>query len=428
MPSVTIDTHGCKLNQADSQTIEREFSRAGYFIAKKNAPVDIYILNTCTVTHVADKKARQTLRAARRRNPNALIVATGCYVQRSMDEVGSIKEVDLVLNNLDKDTLVRTVTSRIAESANTYATGDAKTNYQPIDQIHQTRAMVKIQEGCDQVCSYCIVPKVRGRERSTAMDSLIAQIKSLEDTGFREIVLTGAQLGTYGFDIPGENLLSLLTTILEQTTVPRIRISSLQPQWINDDLLDLWRNPRLCPHFHIPLQSGSNSVLKRMRRRYTSEDFAITSQLIRSRVPDVSITTDVIAGFPGESQEEFQETYDLCKLIKFSDMHVFPYSKRPGTSAAYLVNQVDDTYKARRVEMLIELMKEFASLSREKHLNQTRQVLWESVRTLEGRRQWSGLTDTYQRVYADDNRNLINTITDTEILRHSNGYLWSEAH
>ena len=428
MPSVTIETHGCKLNQADSQTIAREFSRAGYFIAEKNTPADIYILNTCTVTHVADKKARQTLRAARRRNPNALIVATGCYVQRSMDEVDSIKEVDLVLNNLDKDILVRTVTSRIAESANPCATGDAQTNYHPLDQLHQTRAMVKIQEGCDQVCSYCIVPKVRGRERSTPLDSLIAQIKSLEDNGFREVVLTGTQLGTYGFDIPGDNLLSLLTTILEQTTVPRIRISSLQPQWINDDLLDLWRNPRLCPHFHIPLQSGSDSVLKRMRRRYTSEDFATTSQLIRSRIPNVSITTDVIAGFPGESPEEFQETYDLCKLIQFSDMHVFPYSKRPGTSAAYLVNQVDDTYKARRVEMLIELMKEFASLSRENHLNQTRQVLWESVRTLECRRQWSGLTDTYQRVYADDNRNLINTITATTILRHSNGYLWGQAH
>ncbi|MEK7778431.1 MAG: tRNA (N(6)-L-threonylcarbamoyladenosine(37)-C(2))-methylthiotransferase MtaB, partial [Chloroflexota bacterium] len=337
MPTVTIETHGCKLNLADSQALARGFTRAGYQVVASDQPADVYVLDTCTVTQTADHKARHALRAARRRNASALIVATGCYAQRAPAELEALSEVDMVLGNTDKDMLVQKVTSLRQDGLSPCAVGERVTGRG----AHRARATVKIQEGCNQVCTYCIVPKVRGRERSVPADDLVAQVVALEEEGFQEVVLTGTQVGSYGFDIPGASLFRLIELVLNKTTVPRLRVSSLQPQVVGEELLGLWQDPRLCPHFHMPLQSGSDAVLRRMGRRYTTDPFAHTVELIRKRVPGASITTDVMTGFPGESEEEFQETYRFCQGLRFSDMHIFPYSVRPGTSAAHFQDQVE---------------------------------------------------------------------------------------
>ena len=413
MPTVAIETQGCKLNQADSQALARRFAAAGYLLVEAGQPADVCVLNTCTVTHVADRKARRAIRAARKSNPASLIVATGCYAQRSPGDLEAMQEVDLVLGNTDKGALVQRVTELRKGAATPCAVGDV---VKAKGVVHRTRAMIKIQEGCNQVCAYCIVPKVRGRERSVPPDDLIAQINALEEEGFREVALSGTQLGSYGFDIPGAGLERLIENILGSVTIPRIRVSSLQPQEIGDDLLSLWDDPRLCPHFHLPLQSGSDSVLRRMRRRYTAERFARTVELIRARIPGASITTDVLTGFPGESEKEFQETYRFCQETRFSDMHVFPYSVRPGTTAAHLGDKVDPVTKGQRMELLLALARGHASDFRRSLLGQVRPVLWEERARDGDRWLWSGLTDNYARVYADDPRQLGNVITDTRLV------------
>ncbi len=424
--TVAIETQGCKLNQADSQALAQRFAAAGYLVVDAGQPADVYVLNTCTVTHVADRKARQSLRAARRGSPASLVVATGCYAQRSPGELEALQDVDLVLGNTDKGVLVQRVTELMGDAAIPCATGDAIGSAGTPGGALRTRAMVKIQEGCNQVCAYCIVPKVRGRERSIPPDDLVAQVRALEEQGFREVVLTGTQLGSYGFDIPGASLKRLLEAVLDQTTIPRVRVSSLQAQEIGEGLLSLWDDSRLCPHFHLPLQSGSNSVLRRMRRRYTAERFAGAVELVRSRVAGASITTDVLSGFPGETEEEFQETYNFCQEMAFSDMHVFPYSVRPGTSAAHYGDMVDPVTKGRRVDMLLDLAGRHAADFRRSLLGQVRPVLWEErVKDADGWL-WSGLTDNYAPVYARVDERLGNSITATRLIEDRGAWLLGE--
>jgi len=420
LPTVIIETHGCKLNQADSQALARRFVQSGYQVVDSNQPADVYVLDTCTVTQLADRKARRTLRAARRCNPKALIVATGCYAQRDHAALEAIPEIDLVLGNTDKSKLVNEVVSLRQEEISPCTVGEEVADRM----VHRARAMVKIQEGCNQICTYCIVPKVRGRERSIPAETLVAQILALENEGFKEVVLTGTQLISYGFDIRGYSLARLLETVLTKTTIPRIRVSSLQPQVLDKELLELWQDTRLCPHFHMPLQSGSDTVLHRMGRRYSAEFFANTIERIRAQNPSTSVTTDVLTGFPGESDDEFQETYLLCQNIRFSGMHVFPYSVRPGTSAAHFNDKVDPITKGQRGKLLAELAGKHANDFLESLLGQTRSVLWEREATGRWKGYWSGLTDNYVRVYAEDQRPLRNTITETKLLRQHDGFLY----
>jgi threonylcarbamoyladenosine tRNA methylthiotransferase MtaB len=431
MPTVAIETHGCKLNQADSQALAREFHQAGYRLVNPDQPADVYVLDTCTVTHVADRKARHALRAARRRNPLSIIVATGCYAQRSPADLKALEGVDMVLGNRDKPRLVREVVSLYEAAPSPLGTGNtlavieegAENGWHIENGAHRTRAMVKIQEGCNQVCAYCIVPSVRGRERSIPAGELVEQVLALEEEGFQEVVLTGTQLGSYGFEIPGASLERLLELILNRTTISRIRVSSLQPQEMGDVLLQLWDDPRLCPHFHMPLQSGSNTVLRRMRRRYTADRFARAVKNVRGVVSGTSITTDVVTGFPGETEEEFQETYRFCEEVGFSSMHVFPYSVRPGTAAASHGDRVSPQVKGHRVELLLELAQEHARRFRRSLIGQVRPVLWEGRVWHDGSRLWSGLTDNYVRVLVDDPRSLGNTVTDTLYVGELNGSL-----
>ncbi len=385
----------------------------------------MYIVNTCTVTHVADRKARHSLRSAKRRNPRATIVVTGCYPQRSPDDLRQLKEVDIVTGNVDKASLVRLVTEWRGEAPVPCAVGAEAEILTP--RIARTRAMVKIQEGCDQVCAYCIVPKVRGRERSIPSEEIIGEIQRHVGQGYREVVLTGTQLGSYGFDLPNMTLTRLLARILSETDVTRLRISSLQPQDIGPEMLDLWSDGRLCPHFHLPLQSGSDTVLRCMRRRYSASLYAEVVELIRHSVPEVSITADVIVGFPGESKKEFEETYALCDRIGFASMHVFPYSVRPGTSAAHFDSQVSSTDKSRRMRALLDLAESQAIEFRRGFQGRVRPVLWEEVRDANSVTSvWSGLTDNYIRVVARNSSDLTNQVTLARLGEQVSGSVLAE--
>ena len=416
---VAIHTHGCKLNQADSQVLARQFQQAGFTVVRSASQADVVVLNSCTVTANSDSKARQYLRRARRNNPNAMVVATGCYAQRAKDDLIAMDAVTLVLDNRDKPTLVSTIATKLNVVV------DSSVQNVPEAQ-GRSRAMVKIQEGCDQVCAYCIVPKVRGRERSIPPEEIIAEINGRGESGCREAVLTGTQLGTYGFDLPGIDLPELLRRVLAETSIDRLRVSSLQAQEITPELLDLWDDPRLCRHFHIPLQSGSDTILRPMRRRYDTARFAETVELVRERFPDAGITTDVIVGFPGEGVREFAESYSFALSMAFSDMHVFPYSIRPGTSAAYLDGQVAVDQKKERTGEMLELAATAVREFRRGALGQTRPVLWEPAKGKDSGGVWSGLTDNYLRVKAQSSRNLGNVITDARLTGLDEDWVTSE--
>ena len=409
-----IETHGCKLNQADSLVIAREFKEAGLVQASENERADVYVLNSCTVTHVADRKARQALRAARRRNPKATIVATGCYAQRAPEALDAIAEIDLVFGNVQKPRLVRQVLDWRGEQAVPCATGDEAEYISP--HFERTRAMVKIQEGCNQVCAYCIVPKVRGRERSIPTDDLVSEVNAHLASGYKEVVLTGTQLGSYGFDMAGSSLVSLIKAIIARTDIGRLRVSSLQPKEMTDELLALWDDRRLCPHFHMPLQSGSNSILQEMRRRYNSEEYEKAVERIRSRMPNASITADVIVGFPGESDGDFRDTFDLCERIGFTDIHVFPYSVRPGTSAAHYEGHVPPDIKSERMHILLELAKRQSRQFRLSRIGAIRRVLWETQSVHKEAICWTGLTDDYIRVRTQSSLPLLNEVTDATLV------------
>ena len=415
-PRVAIETHGCKLNQADSTEIAWEFVESGFRVVGTDEPADVYVVNTCTVTHVADRKARQSLRAARRRNPDAVLVAAGCYVERAPDVLDGLEEVDMVVGNTDKPELVRRVLEWRGDSPVPCAVGAESEGYNP--RALRTRGMVKIQHGCNQVCAYCIVPKVRGRERSVPPADVVAQVRRYLDLGYKEVVLTGTQLGSYGFDLEGVDLPGLIERVLADTEVPRLRVSSLQPQEIDSRLLEIWSDTRLCPHFHMPLQSASPAILKRMRRRYTPERYAEAVEQLRTCVPSSSVTADVIAGFPGETDEDFEATYAFCERMEFASMHVFPYSSRPGTSAAHFKDHAEPHVKAERVAKLLRLAEASSARFRRGQVGSTRPVLWESRREDgAGDREYVGLTDNYVRVIAASDRDLTNTITDARLLR-----------
>ncbi len=408
-PTVMLETHGCKLNQADTQLLARELATAGYDVARKTEDADVYVLNTCTVTHVADRKARQAVRAAKRRNPNGLVVVTGCYAQRAPDDLRSMPEIDLVVGNVDKPSLARMIGRLASDPDTACAIGDDEALSQVLR--IRSRAMVKIQEGCDQVCAYCIVPTVRGRERSIPVDEIVSTANAYADIGCREVVLTGTQLGSYGFDLEDVNIVGLVRNLLERTEVPRIRISSLQPQDISDELLELWEDPRLCPHFHVPLQSGSDSILKAMRRRYTSAEFQDSVRRIKESVRGAAVTADVIVGFPGETESDFRDSVAACVEAELASTHVFPYSIRPGTSAAYYKDQIKPPRKSARVKELAEVVDGLAREFREASVGQTRQVLWERAESSDGVTAWLGLTDNYLRVRALSESDLASRIT-----------------
>jgi threonylcarbamoyladenosine tRNA methylthiotransferase MtaB len=393
---IAIETLGCKLNQAETEALQRQFIQAGYELVQRPGEADVYILNTCTVTHTADAKARHLLRMARRQNPDIFIIVTGCYAQRAADELAAIEGVNLVINNNEKSNLLQ-ILKNIPQKE------QKETKQVTAPAPFRTRSFLKIQDGCQNFCSYCIVPFVRENETSVPPESIIEEINKRTADGYQEVVLTGTRVGGYAFK--GLDLTGLLQRILAETKIQQLRLSSVQPQEISPALIKLWQNSRLCPHFHLSLQSGSAGVLKRMNRRYSPDEYRKAVQLIRQEVPGVAITTDVIVGFPGETDKEFEESLEFCKEMGFARIHVFSYSPRSGTAAAKMAGQVHDKVKKERSKKMLALAAESANKFREGFAGEALDVLWEK-QTDDG--DWTGMTGNYIRVFAKSKDDLSN--------------------
>jgi len=408
---VALDSLGCKLNQAEIELLARQFAEAGYRLVSPTDEADVYILNTCTVTHIADSKSRHRLRQAHRRNPDALIMATGCYAERAHHELSQIEGVDLVLGNEAKPNLLGLLkeSGRLGNPAHVPA--DSASHFYD---GFRTRAFIKVQDGCSNFCSYCIVPLVRGREKSLPADQVVAQVRHRLAQDYKEVVLTGVKIGAYNYN--GVNLKRLLEHTLNDTDVARLRLSSLQPQEISPELIGLWRDTRLCPHFHLSLQSGSNSVLSRMQRRYSVSNYEQLVALIKSLVPEAAITTDIIVGFPGETDEEFEESYNFCRQMEFARIHVFPYSPRQETQAAQLPHPVTVQVKKQRSQRMLALAEASMQNFNQRFLCKVMPVLWEKQSPTGI---WSGLTANYIKVYTKSSEDLTNKLLPVKLMEVS---------
>ena len=412
MGTVALQTLGCKLNQAETETLARQFLQAGYRVVAPDQAADIYLLNTCTVTHIADRKCRSMLRTAHRRNPDAMIVATGCYAERAAAELSNIEGVGLVAGNADKGRLVEIIESRYNGHRCSALQGHQVSPF-------RTRAMVKIQEGCSQPCSFCVVPRVRGEERSRPPEEIVSEVEARVSEGYKEVVLTGTCLGRYG---EGEGLRALVERILEESDILRLRLSSLEPGDLTAELLELWKDSRLCPHIHMPLQSGSDTVLERMGRSYSISEYEQAAKLAREAIPNLALTTDIMVGFPGESEGEFRESYRFCERMKFAGMHVFPFSARLGTRAAKMPDMVGASEKKVGCQLMLDLAQKSKQCFREGFLGQSMSVLWEGEK--EGI--WYGLTDNYMRVFVVSREMLANRILLTKMVAQYDGILLGE--
>lgn len=402
---VAVDTLGCKLNQSETEVLSEKFILAGYKIVSSSDDFDIYVLNTCTVTHIADRKARHLLRMAHRRKAEAILVAIGCYAEQALKELSEIEGVKLVIGNNEKMHLPQFLKDSGLIQINR---GTGK-HTESLNRVFRTRSFIRVQDGCNNFCAYCIVPFVRRKEESMPVERIISDIKDRVSHGYKEVVLTGTEIGSYSYN--GLNLKGLIDIILTETDVSRLRISSLQPQEITPDLIALCKNPRLCSHFHLSLQSGSDTILKRMKRLYTTADYSNAVSMIRSAVQDAAITTDIIVGFPGESDAEFEESFDFCKNIAFARIHVFPFSRRRGTAANIMPNQITPQIKKQRSDKMLALAGESASIFHNKILGKNMPVLWEQSES----GIWSGLTCNYVKVYAGSDEDLTNKITEVNL-------------
>lgn len=391
-PLASIITLGCKLNLADSEEIARALAAAGFDVVDHLAEADAYVLNTCSVTHVADQKSRRLIRSARRLAPASVVTVTGCYPQTAgYDRVRELG-ADFVTGTRDSDKQDLVGFLRASRPA-TPATPA------PRPALH-TRQFIKAQEGCNDVCAFCIVPRTRHREDSRSIQRVVAEVNRAVDDGAREVVITGTQLGAWGRDLqPALEPHHLISAILEETEVPRLRFSSLQPQDITPELLALWGDPRLMPHFHLALQSGSERILAAMRRRYTAADYLAAAARIHAAVPAAAITTDVIAAFPGETEDDFADTLRVCRDARIARIHAFPYSPRTGTTAARLPARLAPETAKARMRDLLALGRELADGHAARHSGTRRPVLWEHTIDTDHGPRWHGYTDNYIPVY-----------------------------
>ena len=397
MSRVALESLGCKLNQAETEALADRLVSQGHVLTASVGEADVYVLNTCTVTHVADRKSRQALRAARRANPRARVIATGCYARRVPEELGRLGVVDIILGDAEGDSLLGAIEGH-GHVRTAGPTGDTTGGWS------RTRSLVKIQEGCSDYCSFCVVPYTRGPGRSRTPDEILAEVKDKVTRGHQEVVLTGTKLGDYRSNRRASaGLPELIRRILAETKVERLRLSSLQPADLTPELLALWRHDRLCPHLHLPLQSGSDTILRQMHRPYSLAEYESAVCQARDAIPDLSITTDILVGFPGEGEDEFEEGYRFCERMGFAAIHVFPYSKRPGTAAATMPGQIDAGVKKQRSSRMMALSKRSAGHFRSEFLGRTMMVLWEDK---SGDGLWSGHTANYLRVYAKGDERL----------------------
>ena len=405
----------------------QKFTEAGYEAVDFEEKADIYIINTCTVTNMSDKKSRQMIRRAKHLNNNAIIVAVGCYAQVAKNEIEKdIPEIDLVLGTNEKNNIVKYIEEYINNNKNVENISDVMHQKEFLDfgkvtYTEKTRAVVKVQDGCDRFCSYCIIPYARGRVRSRKIENIVEEIKSIVEEGIKEVVITGIHVASYGKDFKdGTSLIDLLEEINKIDNLKRIRLSSIEPTIITEEFLArLTKLDKICNHFHLSLQSGCDETLKRMNRRYNTEEFENCIKLLRKAYKDVALTTDIIVGFPGETDEEFNKTYNFLNKIKFYQMHVFKYSPRKGTKAAEMKNQISPELKEERSKALIDLSHKNEKEYKEKFLGRTVQVLFEQK---EGE-YLIGHTTNYLKVAVDFNKSLENTIQNVEIVNLEKEFL-----
>lgn len=423
MPSVAFYTLGCKVNFYDTEAIWQLFKKEGYEqVDFETSTADVYLINTCTVTNTGDKKSRQIIRRAIRRNPDAVIAVTGCYAQTSPAEIMDIPGVDLVIGTQDRDKLMDYIRQiqRDRKPVNAVRNIMKTREFEELDVPNfadRTRAFLKIQEGCNNFCTFCIIPWSRGLSRSRDPQSVVKQARQLVAAGYKEIVLTGIHTGGYGDDLDNYRLSDLLRDLDKIEGLKRIRISSIEASQIDEAMIEvLNRSDKMCRHLHIPLQAGDDSVLKRMRRKYTTEEYADKIRLIKRAMPGVAITTDVIVGFPGETDEMFENGYRFMEELGFSEMHVFPYSKRTGTPAARMTDQVDEEVKHERVHRLIDLSERMQLQYAEQFVGQVLDVIPErDYKGAPGSGLVMGYSDNYLQVVFDGTEDLIGSLCRVQI-------------
>ena len=425
MKRVAFYTLGCKVNQYETEAMEEIFVKRGYNVVDGNEEADVYVINTCTVTNLGDRKSRQFIRRAKKSNEDSIVVAVGCYSQVAPEEVEKIEGVDIVIGTTDRDKIVdfceEAKTKRkkinVVKSIKGHKKFESLNIY---DVKSKTRAYIKIQEGCNQFCSYCIIPYARGPIRSRDLDDIIKETERLAEAGFKEVILTGIHVASYGKDLKNIDLLKVIEEVSKIEGIERIRLSSVEPTLIDERSMEkALEIKKLCDHFHLSLQSGSDTVLNRMNRKYTTSQYEEIVKLIRRYMPDAGITTDIIVGFPGETEEEFEETYNFVKNIGFSRIHVFKYSPRKGTPASKFENQIHGTIKHERSERLINLGNELMSSFNEKYIGRTMDVLFEEIKNgfIEG------YTTNYIRVKAKPSKEKEGQILSTKIIDKENEFL-----
>jgi threonylcarbamoyladenosine tRNA methylthiotransferase MtaB len=425
---IHVSSLGCKLNQSEMDTLAGQLTAAGHQVVTAPEESDLCVLNTCAVTHVAAQKTRQALRRLHRDNPSARLVVTGCYAELSPADLRDLPGVELVAGNQAKERLA----ALIGAAQPRLDPQSPVSNLESSGFSTRTRALVKIQDGCDNACTYCVIHVARGPQRSRPVAEILAEIQARLAAGHREVVLTGVHIGAYGRDEgagePDLDLWGLVRRILAETDLPRLRLSSIEPWDLVPRVFPLWEDPRLCRHLHLPLQSGSDAVLRRMGRRTTTGEFAALVEAARAAIPDLAVTTDVIAGFPGETEEEFAEGLAFVEVMGFARVHVFPYSVRSGTPAARMPDQVPAPVKKERARVLREVAAAGNLAFRQRFVGRTVGVLWESSVLGELGPLWSGLTDNYLRVQATSVEDLGNRETPVRLVALTEGGLrgWIE--
>ncbi|MGL4911172.1 MAG: tRNA (N(6)-L-threonylcarbamoyladenosine(37)-C(2))-methylthiotransferase MtaB [Romboutsia sp.] len=428
MKKVAFYTLGCKVNQYETEAMIEMFEKDGYSQVDSEEFADVYVINTCTVTHMSDRKSRQYIRRMKKKNPEAIIAVVGCYSQVSPEEILEIEEVNLVMGTNERRQIVEEI--KKIDASQKASTVDDIMKVRAFEEIEisqsngRTRAFMKIQDGCDRFCSYCIIPYARGgKVRSRSSESILEEVKKLAANGYKEVVLTGIHVASYGKDLKDEQitLLNVIKEINKLEEIERIRLSSVEPVLFTDEFVsEVAKMPKVCPHYHLSLQSGCDETLDRMNRRYTTNEYKEIVDRLRENIPNVAITTDVIVGFPGETNEEFNKTYEFLRDIELSQMHIFKYSPRKGTPAATMENQIDPQMKQFRSDKLLTLNKENFTKFANKFVGQDVDVLFEQ--SVEANR-YEGLTPNYIRVVIQSKKDIQGQILKAKITDVKNEYV-----
>ncbi|TAL41698.1 MAG: tRNA (N(6)-L-threonylcarbamoyladenosine(37)-C(2))-methylthiotransferase MtaB [Methylovulum sp.] len=423
---VHLKTLGCRLNEAELETWAQAFQKSGHQITRHAENAQLVVINSCAVTQDAARKSRNLIRRIHRDNPEAKLVVSGCYATLNEDEAAALLGVDMVVSNRDKNRLVEKALSGL--NMDTMPAMSTEPGETSLFTRGRQRAFIKVQDGCRYRCTFCIVTVARGDENSRPVQAVVDEINALHQQGINEVILTGVHLGGYGSDL-GNNLVDLVNAILTQTDIPRLRLGSLEPWELSEDFFALFEHPRLMPHLHLPLQSGSDAVLRRMARRCKTEEFAVIARQLRSQAPHFNITTDIIVGFPGETAQEWQDSYDFIRQVGFGHIHIFTYSKREGTKAATLPNQVADDVKKQRSRQLHELANDMKQQFCRSNLGNRFPVLWEAYTEAYGEKQLAfGYTPNYLRVacVVDNEASLENQTVETRLTAFSNDCIFGE--